>query len=125
MTEQKQYFTKKEMKERLIEILEYYSKDDILDYHDVSEQLNNTYDYIIYYNEAKDALYQYDVFNAIETIKQYENFNFGEVTTDFSCPAQVANMLWYVLTEEYLSDIDLYSYATVGEALEALQDEEQ
>lgn len=125
MTEQKQYFTTEEMKERIIEILEYYSKDDLLDYHDISEQLNNTYDYIVYYNEAKEALYQYDVFNAIETIKQYENLNFGEVTTDFSCPTQVANMLWYVLTEEYMNDLDLYQYETVGEMLEVLQDEEQ
>jgi hypothetical protein len=45
-----------------------------------------------------------EVFDAIETIKEYEQDNFGEVTTDFSNPEKVANMLAYVLGEQILGE---------------------
>ena len=41
-------------------------------------------------------------FEGIEKIKEYEQDNFGQVTTDFSCPEKVANMLAYILAEEVL-----------------------
>ena len=44
------------------------------------------------------------VFEAIEKIKEYEQDNFGQVTTDFSDAEKVANMLAYVLGEEVLSE---------------------
>jgi hypothetical protein len=43
-------------------------------------------------------------FEAIEKIKEYEQDNFGEVTTDFSDAEKVANMLAYVLGEEVLNE---------------------
>ena len=45
-----------------------------------------------------------EVFEVIQKIKEYEEFNCGEVTTDFSDEEKVANMLCYVLGEEILSD---------------------
>ncbi len=45
-----------------------------------------------------------EAFEAIEKIKNYEQDNFGQVTTDFSDAEKVANMLAYVLGEELLGE---------------------
>ena len=49
-----------------------------------------------------------EVFDVIETIREYEQSNFGEVSTDFSDPEKVANMIAYILGEEILSDSDVF-----------------
>jgi len=48
------------------------------------------------------------VFDVIETIREYEQSNFGQVSTDFSDPEKVANMCAYILGEEILSESDIY-----------------
>ena len=40
----------------------------------------------------------------IDYIKEYENDNFGEVSTDFSSPEAVVNMFTYIRGEELLAD---------------------
>ena len=40
----------------------------------------------------------------IDTIKEYENDNLGEVNTDFSDPEKVVNMYVYIIGEEIVSD---------------------
>lgn len=125
MTEQKQYFTEEEMKERLIEILEYYSHDDIVDFGDLHHEVFNNDYYIVYTNEAEKALTQYGLFNALHEIQNYENDHFGKVLTDISSPCDVAQSLWNIHSYQYMDDLDLYQYETVGEMLEALQDDEQ
>ncbi len=52
------------------------------------------------------------IFEAIETIKEYEDLNFGQVSTDFSCAENVANMLAYILGEEILNNNDTYNLFT-------------
>jgi len=42
------------------------------------------------------------VFNAIEEIKQYEQSNFGDCSTDFSDAEKVVNMYVYIKGEEIL-----------------------
>jgi len=42
------------------------------------------------------------VFNAIEEIKQYEQSNFGDCSTDFSDAEKVVNMFVYIKGEEIL-----------------------
>jgi len=69
-----------------------------------------------------------DAFEAIGRIKDYEVDNFGKVTTDFSDPEKVANMLAYILGEEILQDsvtlrerdgfLDLKDLKTIAEELE-------
>ena len=59
--------------------------------------------YIIGTYEAKKWLGD-EVFNIIDTIKEYENDNFGEVNTDFSDPEKVVNMYVYIIGEEIVSD---------------------
>jgi len=52
------------------------------------------------------------IFEAIETIKEYEQSNFGQVSTDLSCSENVANMLAYILGEEILFNNDTYNLFT-------------
>ena len=125
MTEQKQYFTEEEMKERIIEVLEYYSKDDVIDVSDLHHDVFNSDYYIIGTYKAKEALNEFDVFEAIEVVQNWEMSMFGEKCEEISNPERFANLLWYILGENYMNELDLYQYETVGEMLEALQDGEQ
>ena len=68
--------------------------------------LNEDY-FIIGTYKAKQWLGS-EVFDVIETIREYEQSNFGKVTTDFSDPEKVANMYAYILGEEILSESDIY-----------------
>jgi hypothetical protein len=71
---------------------------------EIHNELFNTDYFIIGYYQAEQWLKEYGIFAAIETIKNYEQDNFGEVTTDFSSPENVANMLAYIIGEEVLSN---------------------
>ena len=68
-------------------------------HHDI---FNNDY-YIIGTYEAKKWLGD-EVFNIIEIIKEYEQFNFGEINTDFSEPEKIVNMYVYIIGEEIVQD---------------------
>lgn len=76
---------------------------------DLHNEAFNTDYYIIGTSKAKQALTDYDVFEAVEKIKQYEKNNFGEVYTDFLDPEKVANTLAYILGEEILNDCEAYT----------------
>ena len=69
--------------------------------------LNEDY-FIIGSWRAEQWLNKDSIFNAIETIKDYEQSNFGEVSTDLSSSENVANMLAYILGEEILFNNDTY-----------------
>ena len=64
--------------------------------------------YLIGYEKAKKWLGN-EVFNVIEIIKDYEQNNFGSVSTDFSDPEKVVNMYTYIIgetiVEEYKENI--------------------
>lgn len=80
-----------------------YLRDDYLsDLH--NELYNSDYEYI-YYSDARKDLEEYGVFDAIEEVKEYEEFNFGEVNTDFSNPCNVANMLFYIIGEKIIYEV--------------------
>ena len=72
--------------------------------------LNEDY-FIIGYWKAEQWLKKDDSsgFEAIETIREYEELNFGQVSTDFSSSENVANMLAYILGEEILYNNDTYN----------------
>ena len=70
---------------------------------DLHHEVFNTDYYIIGRYEAKKWLGD-EVFNIINIIKEYENENFGEVTTDFSEPEKVVNMYVYIIGEEIVAD---------------------
>jgi hypothetical protein len=73
---------------------------------DLHNELFNTDYFIIGYYEAEQFLKGCEdgIFGAIEIIKNYENDNFGEVSTDFSSSEKVANMYAYIKGEEILSE---------------------
>ena len=54
--------------------------------------------------DAKNYLENYGVFEAIKEVREYEKFNFGEVTTDISNPVKLINMLVYIKGEEVLNN---------------------
>ena len=74
-------------------------------YCDLHNELFNMDYYIIGTHEAKEALTEYGVWDAIEKIHTYERENFGEVYTDLSDPEKLINMLWYIIGEEVLFEM--------------------
>ena len=80
-------------------------KDSYID--DLHHEIFNTDYFIIGTYKAKQWLGD-SIFDVIETIREYEEFNFGQVSTDFSDPEKVANMTAYILGEEILSDSDVF-----------------
>ena len=67
-----------------------------------SHAFNEDY-YIIGTYQAKQWLGDM-AFDVIETIKDYEQSNFGEVFTDFSEPERVVNMYVYIVGEWILPE---------------------
>ena len=89
--------------------------DDVgLDQHisDLHHYLLNEDYFIIGYYEAEKWLKKDSIFNAIDKIKEYEQFHFGQVTTDLGSSESVANMLAYILGEEILYNNDTYNLFT-------------
>ena len=104
------YKQKQDVKEYIIQQL----NDDVgLDQHisDLHHFLLNEDYFIIGYWKAEQWLKKDDgsIFEAIETIKEYEESNFGQVSTDLSSSESVANMLAYILGEEILFNNDTYN----------------
>lgn len=93
---------KQEAREAIIECLQdgysgYYAE--------LHNEVFNTDYYIIGTHEAKEALTEYGVFEAIEKVQDYEKSNFGEIYTDFSDPEKLINMLYYIIGEETLYEM--------------------
>ena len=107
------YTQKQDVKEYIIDQLE---SDVGLDQHisDLHHFLLNEDYFIIGYYQAEQWLKKDNgsIFEAIETIKDYEQSNFGQVSTDLSSSENVANMLAYILGEEILYNNDTYNLFT-------------
>jgi hypothetical protein len=90
---------REEAREAIIEAL----KDGYSGYYcDLHNEVFNTGYYIIGTYEAKKALEEYGVFDAIEKVQTYEKENFSEVYTDLSNPEKLVNMLYYIIGDEVL-----------------------
>ena len=74
-------------------------------YCDLHNEVFNTDYYIIGTYEAKQALAEYGVWDAIEKVQTYEKDNFGEIYTDLSNPEKLINMLYYIIGEEVLFEM--------------------
>ena len=107
------YKQKQDVKEYIIDQLE---SDVGLDQHisDLHHFLLNEDYFIIGYYQAEQWLKKGNgsVFEAIETIREYEQSNFGQVTIDLSSSENVANMLAYILGEQILYNNDTYNLFT-------------
>jgi hypothetical protein len=107
------YKQKQDVKDYIIDQLE---SDVGLDQHisNLHHYLLNEDYFIIGYYQAEQWLKKDNgsVFEAIETIKDYEQSNFGQISTDLSSSENVANMLAYILGEEILYNNDTYNLFT-------------
>jgi GDP-D-mannose dehydratase len=74
-------------------------------YCDLHDEVFNTDYYIVGTYEAKKALEEYGVFEAIEKVQTYEKETFGELYTDLTDPEKLVNMLYYIIGEEVLYEM--------------------
>lgn len=75
-------------------------------YCDLHNEVFNTDYYIIGTARAKEALNEYDVFEAIELVQTYETFHFGEIYTELSDPEKLINMVYYIVGDEVIGDMN-------------------
>lgn len=101
------YINKHEvMKQEAIEAIVEALEDGYSGYYcDLHNEVFNTDYYIIGTYEAKEALKEYDVFDAIELVQTYENEQFGKVYTDLSDPEKLINMVYYIIGDEVIGDM--------------------
>jgi len=101
-------FTSNEAREAFNEILS-YTIDRLKDLgtgtraDDLHNEIFNRDYFIIGYYQAEQFLKKVGIFKAIEVVKEYEENNFGKVTTDFSSSEKVCNMYVYIIGEEILN----------------------
>ena len=74
-------------------------------YCDLHNEVFNTDYYIIGTYQAKEALKEYDVFEAIDLVQNYEKDNFGEVYTDLSNAEKLINMVYYVIGDDVIGNM--------------------
>lgn len=74
-------------------------------YCDLHNEVFNTDYYIIGTYAAKEALREYDVFEAIELVQNYEKDNFGEIYMDLSDPEKLINMVYYIIGDEVIGEM--------------------
>ena len=102
MTNHKEQEMREQAREEIIETLQ----DGYSGYYcDLHNAVFNSDYYIIGTKQAKQALEEYGVFEAIEKVLTYEKDNFGEVYTDLSNPEKLINMLYYIIGEEVLYEM--------------------
>lgn len=86
------------------------------DYDDLHNEVFNSDYYVVSDYVAKVVLGD-EAFDAIGKVLDYETDVFGVVTTDFSSPFSVVNMLYYIIGEEIMSDIYNDYYGQVDEEM--------
>lgn len=96
------YFTKEEALEKIGEALHHGFKGGVQDLH---HEVFNTDYYIIGTSEAEKALEEYGVFNAIRKVREYEESQFGKLTTPIEDSEKLSNMLFYIIGEEVLYEL--------------------
>ena len=99
-----EYYKKDEIKEHFDDFIKEQPEDWIEEnIDDIHHHAFNTDYFIIGYYQAKQWCGD-EVFNIIETIRDYEKSNFGEVNTDFSSSEKVVNMYAYIVGEEVVQE---------------------
>lgn len=74
-------------------------------YCDLHNEVFNTDYYVIGTYLAKEILREYDVFEAIELVQNYEKDNFGEIYTDLSNPEKLINMVYYIIGDDIIAEM--------------------
>ena len=106
------YFKEEEISEYVdtyLEENESYIKENLdndYDLHELHNEIFNTDYYLIGYYKCEQWLKGY-AFECMNIIKEYEEFNFGELYTDLTNSEKVVNMYVYIIGEKYLQNIEL------------------
>ena len=74
-------------------------------YYALYNEVFNTDCFITDIHQAKEALEEYGVWDAIAKVQAYEKNNFGGIYTDLSDPEQVLVMLYGIIGEEVLLEM--------------------
>ena len=100
-----EYYKYDEIKQHFLDFIEDQDKEWVEENKDdIHHHAFNTDYYIIGTYKAEQWLGNH-VFECIEIIKDYEQSNFGEVTTDLSDPEKVVNMYAYIVGEQVVYDV--------------------
>lgn len=91
-------------------------------YCDLHNEVFNTDYYIVGTHAAKEVLREYDVFDAIELVQEYERNEFGEIYTDLSDPEKLINMVYYIIGDEIIAE--MYDIAEFEENWNNVADDE-
>tara|TARA_R100001443_G_scaffold1056_1_gene4131 strand:- start:13599 stop:13895 length:297 start_codon:yes stop_codon:yes gene_type:complete len=97
------------MKTSIREELTEYINDNKNDYtNELHYHLFNEDYYLIGYCKAEEWLQEHNLstFEALDTIREYEEFHFGE-TQSYTDAEKTVNMLVYIYGEELLAEMDL------------------
>lgn len=95
-----------EMKQEAIEAIINTLEDGYSGYYcDLHNEVFNTDWYIIGTYAAKEALKEYDVFEAIELVQEYEKEQFGTVYTELSNPEKLINMVYYIIGDNVIGQM--------------------
>jgi len=100
------YYKRKEIEDFLNDSIKDYDKEDLkrlIKDGDLHNEIFNTGYYVAYYSEANEWLGD-QAFEIIGIVKEYEEDNFGEVTTDLSDSTAVVNMYVYIVGEDIMSE---------------------
>ena len=112
-----------EMKQEAIEAVIEALEDGYSGYYcDLHHEVFNTDYYIIGTYQAKEALREYDVFDAIELVQTYEKDQFGEIYTDLSDPEKLINMVYYIIGDEVIGE--MYDIEAFNDNWDNVADEE-
>ena len=100
------YFKFDEIEEHFKDFLEDHSFDFLREYYqDLHHYAYNMEYYIIGTYKAEQWLGD-RAFEAIRIIQDYENDNFGNVTTDLSDPEKIVNMYTYIVGERVIYEFE-------------------
>ena len=78
-------------------------------YSELHNEVFNTDYYVIGTALARDILNEFDVFYAIGIVMEYEKEEFGEILTEMNDPEKLLNMLFYVIGDKVMLDIESIS----------------
>ena len=96
----------REMREEAIEAIIEALEDGYSGYYcDLHNRVFNEDYYIIGIQDAKEALREYDVFDAVELVQDYEKEQFGRVESELSDPEHLINMVWYIIGDEIICEM--------------------
>ena len=75
-------------------------------YCELHNEVFNTDYYVVGTYLARTILKEYDVYEAIDLVQNYEKDNFGEVYTDLSDPEKLINMVYYIVGDEVICEMN-------------------